>query len=147
MYIRINPNKDFIKSDPSEKSREYDMNKGCSLLTFGAMLTPYVRFSWGQYRLVTAALLSPDFSTIFLCFYAFWSYGFLIEKHIPYSQTVPTFLLGTLITQLASAFIQFGRLRDIDKGLPVCLLCSTTGVYLSIYIFMLWDVLEYNIVW
>jgi hypothetical protein len=75
---------------------------------------------------------------VIIGWYIIWSYGFLYQHYLTKSKLLWTVGFATLLGSLVGCFIEF---QDIRCGGTIVIAC-----WASIYIFLLWDTLDYNIV-
>lgn len=110
----------------------------CIFVRWGAAVTPYIRFKHHLHRIIIGPLMCEDTGQLIIGLYIIWSYGFLYEHYLTKCQILTTVIGSTIISSLIGCFIEFQRVR-----------CSGTVVIAawgSLYIFLLWDRLEYNVV-
>lgn len=110
----------------------------CVFVKWGASITPYIRFKHHLHRVILGALMCEDVGQCIIGIYIIWSYGFLYEHYLTKCQIFSTVIGSSLIASLIGCFVEFQRVR-----------CAGTIVIASwgsLYIFLLWDRLDYNIV-
>lgn len=110
----------------------------CVYIRFGASITPYIRFYYHYHRILLGPFIVDNAGQVIIGWYIIWSYGFLYQHYLTKSKILWTVGFATILGNLIGSFIEF---QDVRCGGTIVVAC-----WASIYIFLLWDTLDYNIV-
>lgn len=139
VMVEVNQRLLTPRLDPSDAKAF--ITKDCNFLFLGGLIPVFIRYKYQYYRLLVGPFISANITTTLLGFYLIWCYGFLYEKYLSKVELYVTLVLSIILTSLISCFVDFRR-NTLTAGGSFSIACWS-----AIYIFLLWERLDYNIVW
>ena len=117
-----------------------DHQSPCLFLFWGASIPAYIRYYQQYWRIFLGGLYVDNIPQILLGFYIIWSYGFLYEHHIDKCRLYTIIFGASLIGALIICFLNNTEAFGYSASGSIMV-----AAWSSVYLFMLWDILEYNI--